>query len=116
MPKADSREGNKQLVKTLYEECLNTGNFSLLPRLISKSYVGPRGEKGPSGFESTVLALRRGFPDIKFTLEDLVAEGDRITVRWKWQGSHRGTYRGFPASQNQVTNEAIAIYQVENGK
>jgi steroid delta-isomerase-like uncharacterized protein len=111
-----SLEANKQVVRKIYEDCINHGAMDLLPLLISDDYVGIRGERGASAFANTVTSLRQGFPDIRFTIEDLIAEGDRVTVRWKWQGTHTGVFNGIPASQKQVTNDGIVIYQLAGGK
>jgi predicted ester cyclase len=75
-----------------------------------------RGERGPAGFERVIAGLRRGVPDIRFTLEDLVADGDRVAVRWSWRGTHRGPFAGFEPTGKTLENKAIAIYRVENGK
>jgi steroid delta-isomerase-like uncharacterized protein len=109
-------ETNKQLVRRLYEECLNPGKMELIAQFVADDYVSPRGEKGPSGFANPNILLRQGFPDIQYTLEDLIAEGDRVAVRWKWQGTHKGPFGGFQASQKQLTNEGMAIFQIKDYK
>lgn len=113
---AQNLERNKQLIGKLYEDCINPGKMELLPQLIADDYVDVRGEKGPAAFADTVMSLRQGFPDIRFTVEDLIAEGDRVTVRWKWRGMNTDSFRGFPASQKQVTNDGIVIYRIRDDK
>src|SRR5262249_59014748 len=90
---ADTLEKNKQAVRTLYEVCINQDQPARLAEVVSPDYVGPQGERGPQGYAATVAALRQGFPDIHFTVHDLVAEGDRVVVRWTWEGTHSGTFR-----------------------
>lgn len=108
---------NKEVVRRLYEECLNKRQFEVLSELIAEEYTGIRGEKGPTGFEETVRSIIQGFPDIQWTVEDLIAEGDKVVVRWSWQGTHTGTFRGFlPATQQPVSDHAIAIYQFRDAK
>lgn len=109
-------EKNRETIRKLYEDFLNTGKLELLGQIIAEDYVGIYGQKGPSAYAETIRALRQGFPDIQWTIEDLVAAGDRVAVRWTWQGTHRGSFRGFPASQKQVTDNAIAIYQFRDNK
>lgn len=108
---------NKQVVRRLYEECLNKREFELLKELVNEDYTGLSGETGPSAFEGSVRSIIRAFPDIRWTIEDLVAEGDKVTVRWSWQGIHTNTFRGiFPPTQKHVTDHAIAIYQFRDNK
>ncbi len=107
---------NKPLIQRLYRDCTNTGNLKLTNELISEDFVGTRGEKGPAGFATTIANLRLGFPDVHFTLEDLVAEGDRVVARWKMQGTHLGPFAGFPATQKPVTQTAMVIYQIRESR
>ncbi|MCI0447747.1 ester cyclase [bacterium] len=89
--------------------------MEMLTDLVADDYVSD-GQNGVTGFASNIESLRKGFPDIKFTLEDLIAEGDRVTARWQWKGTHDGTFRGIPATHKQVTNDGIVIYQLRDGK
>ncbi len=109
-------QANKAIVRRLYEDLINTGNLDGLAELIDSEFVGVLGEKGPSGFANTIAGLRLAFPDIQFTIEDMIDEGDRIAVRWTWRGTHQGSFQGFPASYKQVTVTGIAIYHVRGGK
>jgi predicted ester cyclase len=109
-------EENKEIVRRIYEDCLNRGAMELLPQLVSGDYIGVRGERGPSAFANNVAALRRGFPNIRFTIEDLIAEGDRVAVRWTWQGTHTGIFNGVSPTQKEVSNEGIVIYQLRGDK
>lgn len=107
---------NKALVRHLYEDVLNTGMLAQLKEIISDQYIGPSGETGADGFAETVNSIRTGFPDIKWTVEDLVAEGNKVTVKWSWKGTNKGSFRGFPVSNSKVTNNAIAIYELSESK
>ncbi|MEX2345751.1 MAG: ester cyclase [Balneolaceae bacterium] len=114
---SQSPEKNKQVVRRLYEECLNKREFSLLKELVDEDYTGISGETGPSGFGGSLRSIIRAFPDIRWTIEALVAEGDKVTVRWSWQGVHTDTFRNiFPPTQKHVTDHAIAIYQFRDNK
>jgi steroid delta-isomerase-like uncharacterized protein len=116
MSVTQTSDKNKEIVRRIYEECLNSGQLELLNQLVDQNFVGINGQQGPSAFASIIQELRQGFPDIRWTIEDLIAEGDRVVVRWRWQGTHRGSFRGIPASQKQMTNSAIAIYQLRDNK
>jgi predicted ester cyclase len=113
---SENTESSVETVRRLYEECVNRGRVELLPELIAADYVGPQGGTGPAGYRATVESLRAGMPDIRFTIEDLVAEGDRVVVRWTWTGRHTGTFRGFKPTSAQIENSGIAIYQLRGGK
>jgi len=112
----ETPDRNKQVVRRIYEDCINRNKPELLPELISGDYVGAQGGRGPSGFGSNIDELRTGFPDIRFTLQDLVVEGDRVAIRWTWEATHTGTFRSWPPSGRRVTTTGIAIYQLEQGK
>jgi steroid delta-isomerase-like uncharacterized protein len=109
-------EKNKQLVRRLYEECFNSGRLELLDQLIHADFAGADGRRGPEAFAGTIAPFLRSFPGVHYTVEDLVAERDRVTVRWMWRGTHKGEFRGFPASGREVTNEGMAIFQLRDGK
>lgn len=116
MSMTQTPEKNKETIRRLYEDLLNHGELELLDQVIADDYIGIYGQKGPQAFAETIRGLRQGFPDIQWTIEDLVAEGDRVAARWTWQATHQNAFRGFPASQQRVTDKAIAIYQFKNNK
>lgn len=107
---------NKETVRSLYEDILSTGKFELLKQIVSEEYEGPRGIKGPAGFAAAISPLRTAFPDIKWTVEDLIAEGDKVVVKWSWKGTNTSSFDGFPASSKTVMHHAINIFQFEDHK
>jgi predicted ester cyclase len=109
-------ETNTAAVRRLYEECINLGRSDGYADLIAPDLAQPDGSRGPAAFAANVDALRAGFPDIRFTIEDLVAEGDRVAVRWTWTGTHKGTFRGFAPTGKAVHNSGIVIYRFANGR
>jgi predicted ester cyclase len=112
----DSSVRNKQVVRRIYEECINGHKLELLPELVSADYLGAQDGRGPSAFRSNIEELQTGFPDIRFTLHDLIAEGDRVAVRWTWKATHTGRFRSWAPSGRRVANSGIAIYELEQGK
>ena len=109
-------EKNKLTVRRIYDEYINQTRSELLPELVAADYVASDGRRGPAVFASTVDALRTGIPDIRFEVEDVIAEGDRVAVRWTWSGKHTGTLNGLSPSNRQVKNDGIAIYELRQGK
>lgn len=107
---------NKEMVRDMYEECLNKRNFGWIGEAIAEEYSGPGGERGPAGFERVIKGLIAGFPDIRWTVEDLIGEGDKVAVRWSWTGTHAGPFAGFPASGRRFENQAMVMYEFRGGR
>lgn len=106
---------NKAIIRRIYEESLNTGKLEMLNEVISADFTF-QGNKGPSAYADVIRMLRQGFPDIKWTIQDLIAEGDRVVIRSSWTGTHTGTFRTFTATNKKVNDSAIAIYQFKDDK
>src|SRR5689334_9364134 len=111
-----TRDENKRSVETLFDNCFNQGDLGLLDKLVAPDYVGPQGSKGPDGFKGIVVGLRGGFPDIHYTVDDLIAEGDRVAVRWHWTGTNKGQFRAFPPTGKTFTNPGVGIFQFKDGR
>jgi steroid delta-isomerase-like uncharacterized protein len=107
---------NKRSVETLYEEGINGGDATVLARLVAEDYEGGDGERGADGFGAIVSGLRSAFPDIRFVVDDLVAEGDRVTIRWSWTGTFDKPFRGLAPTGKPVSQSGIVIYQLRDGK
>jgi len=107
---------NKKLIRSLYEDILNPRKYDSLKIIISDEYVGVGGLKGLDGFMGPALSVVNGFPDIKWTIDDIFADSDKVVVRWHWNGTNTGSFRGIPASNKTVTDNANVIYQIKDGK
>ncbi len=105
-----------QLVRTLFEDHINAGRMAGIDRLLTPDFAGPNGERGPAEFIATLGTLRVAFPDIRFTIQDLFAEGDRVAIRWTWQGTHAGPLRQLAATGRAVHDTGIAIYELRDGR
>jgi predicted ester cyclase len=109
-------EAHRRTVRRIYEDSLNGGDLVVLGELVDEDYLGIAGERGPEGFAETVRLLRTAFPDIRYTVDDLLAEDDRVAVRWTWEGTHLGAFRVFPPSGRRLRNTGIAIYRLRGGR
>lgn len=107
---------NKQLVRRLYDEMVNPNKLDHLADIISDDLAGPNGTRGPAGFAQTITGLRTAFPDIHYTLEDVIGDGDRVAIRWTLRGTQTGELRGLPPSGKKVINDGAAIFRFANGK
>lgn len=113
---AKTHRSNKEIVRSVFEIGLNTGDKKVLERSIAPDFAGVRGGVGPSAFARPVEELRAAFPDIRYTVEDLIEEGDRVAIRWTWTGTHKAPFRGFTASEKKVSSSGYAIFQLRDGK
>jgi steroid delta-isomerase-like uncharacterized protein len=112
----DDTDAHKQAVRRIYDEAVNAGRAEVLADLVSPEFTGPDGSRGPAAFAANVAALRAGFPDIRFAIEQVVAEGGRVAVRWTWTGTHTGTFRGFAATGKAVHDTGLVLYTFADGK
>ena len=110
-----SKDTNKRIVGRLFET-FNQGDLAVVDEIVGPECVGAQGDKGPAGFKAVITGLRSAFPDLRYTLDDLVAEGDAVAVRWHWTGTHKGPFRAFPPTGKAVTNTGAGIFHVKDGK
>ncbi|MBL8019951.1 MAG: ester cyclase [Leptospirales bacterium] len=110
-------ERNKNHIKRFYELCINRGAMEILEEIIAPEFVGPQGEEGPIGFAGTVQGLRKGFPDIQFQIQEIVAEADVVMVHWTWEGTHQGkAFGGYEPTNKSIHNDGMAVYHFNEGK
>jgi steroid delta-isomerase-like uncharacterized protein len=112
---------NKARSRRFFEEVWNRGNMGVLDELIAPELVdhdpaAPGLPAGREGFRQWVTMVRDAFPDVHFTIDDQIAEGDRVVTRWTARGTQRGPFLGIPASGKQVTVTGIALARYANGQ
>ena len=116
-----SVEENKTLVRH-FIEAFNTGNLAIVDEIVATDFVLhdtflPEEIRGIEGAKQWVNMTRAAFPDIRVTILDLVAEGDKVTKHFTLSGTHKGDFRGIPPTGKQATLElAISIYRFTGGK
>ncbi len=109
-------ESNRQTVRRLYELCINPGHLDALGEYISSAFVGAQDARGPDGFRKPIEAVRTAFPDVVYTLDEIVAEDDRVVVHWVWRGTHTGPFRSFAPTGKPVANAGVAFFTLADGK
>ncbi len=115
--KSESTEAsNKKTVLALYEEAINAAKPERFADFVSEDYAGPQGTRGPRGFSGIIDELRVAFPDVHYAVEDVVAEGDRVVLRWTWTGTHRASFRAFAPTGKRFSNGGIVIFRLRDGK
>jgi steroid delta-isomerase-like uncharacterized protein len=112
-------EQNKRLVRRDIEEVWNRANYGLVDELVASDYAGhqPRSEaNGREGYRRFFATLRAAFPDLRFTIEDEIAEGDRVVTRWTARGTHEGAFQGIPPTGKPGVVTGITIKRLADGK
>ena len=109
---------NLAIARRLYDEVLNRQNNALLLVLLAEDFVfhGASEEHGIPAYQALISRLRAAFPDQRFTIDDMIASGDRVVVRWRMEATHSGPLNGIPATGKRVTQRAIVIYRFKDGK
>jgi steroid delta-isomerase-like uncharacterized protein len=111
-------EANKALIRLLYEEAFQRGNLDIIARFFSPDFVDhstPDQPPGSAGVHDYFRAILAAFPDMRVTLEDIIAEGEKVVVRTTWRGTHLGTYDGVAPTGRKATRTLIQIFRVSNG-
>jgi predicted ester cyclase len=104
-----SAEENKAVVRREQEELWNhTGELDAAEQLFAADQA--------QAARHQAADFRRGFPDVVSTIEDLIAEGDKVVARWRSRATHRGEHMGTPPSGKEVEFTGISIYRIEEGK
>ncbi len=110
---------HKRLIQRLFNEGFNDGNLAVVYELFHPDFVDrstPDQLAGIEGVKDYISMVRTGFPDISITIEDLIAEGDRVVVRTTWRGTHLGEYEGMMPTGKRVTRTMIQIFRIVNGR
>jgi len=115
-----STEENKALVRREYELGVNTKNFTVRDEVLASNFVahfpGHEPLQGIDAFRQFTSAFFTAFPDLETTIEDLIAEGDKVAVRQTWRGTHTSDFLHIPPTGKQVTFTSIEVYRVAGGK
>ena len=114
-------EQNKALIGRFVEELFNRGNMSLVNEIFAPDFVEheqlpPGIPNDREGVKVLTSMLRSAFPDFKATIEDILAEGDKVVVRMTWSGTQKGEFMGMPATGKRMSIGVIDIIRVANGK
>jgi steroid delta-isomerase-like uncharacterized protein len=113
-------EANK-LVMQRFVEFINSASKQLADELISPEAIfhvpgRPEPMRGPAGYLEIIQMMRGGFPDIQWTLEEMVAEADMVAARFIMRGTHRGTFFGVPPTGKPIAVQAMNFYRLSGGQ
>jgi steroid delta-isomerase-like uncharacterized protein len=109
---------NKIIVRRIFDEVISGGDIALAEQLIADDFVNHDGRPPPGrdGFKQGLMAIRAAFPDWRSSIDDMVAEGDKIAARWTVTGTQRGPYMGLPPTGRQIVMREAGFLRIEGGK
>ena len=113
-------EANKAQVRRYYDQVLNAGNLTALDELLAPNYkrylTAPAAPLDAVAQKQRLGGIRAVFPDFNVTIDDLIAEGDRVAIRMTVRGTQKAPFLGIAPSGKQGTIAAIEVVRIENGK
>jgi steroid delta-isomerase-like uncharacterized protein len=120
-PESSSEDANKAMVGRYFNELMSQGKLEVIDQIIGERFsfhipTLPEPIRGKDGMRGFVTGLRTGFPDIQFTVERLIAEGDKAAARWFIQGTHNGPFLGMPPTGNKVKDQGLDVFVFSGGK
>lgn len=114
------QSNNSNVVRQFIEEVLSQGKIDDAGQFFWEDMVEqvPLPGQGPGleGLKDVLRGLRAAFPDMRWTTQEQIAEGDKVLSRFEWTGTHRGAFMGVPATGRPVTVWGMVIDRLEGGK
>jgi len=115
-----SAEENKALVRRFVDEVQSRGNLDALDEICSPEFVNHSAPPGVptncEGVKQLTAMFRQAFPDSYFTIEDMMAEEDKVATRKTFHGTHKGEFMGIPPTGQQVSMGLIDIVRIAEGR
>jgi steroid delta-isomerase-like uncharacterized protein len=111
---------NKTIIRRLYEEVWNERKLEVVDQLIANSHalqdpIATGSQVGPELYKRRVVEMTTGFPDLCFSIDDTIAEGEKVVACWTISGTHRNEYMGIPATGRKISIEGITIHHIKKG-
>ncbi len=115
-----STERNKQLVRGFIEQVINAGDLDAAGDYFAEDVVelDPFPGQGPglAGVKDVVRGMRQAFPDLRWTVEEQLAEGEKVLTRFTWTGTQVGDFLGVAATHRQVSVRGMVIDRIEGAR
>jgi len=111
---------HKTVVRGLFDQVLNHGRLQMIDDCFADDFVEhnpvPGQGAGREGVKHRVRALRAAFQDVRFVLDEVVAENEVVAVRYRWEGTHGGEFLGIPATGRRIVVRGMDFYRFKNGR
>jgi steroid delta-isomerase-like uncharacterized protein len=114
-----SEEQNKRVFEKLVEEAYSKGNVDVLNEIFAPNFTEHQAGIVPptaEGVKRSIAAIRGAFPDMKLTVEEMVASGDKVWARLTGRGMHRGPFVGIPPTGKSIVITVMDECRFENGQ
>jgi steroid delta-isomerase-like uncharacterized protein len=113
--------GNKQIAQRFMDECWSKGNLKAISEFLTPNCryhdpVFPSLTSGADNIRSHIENCRRGFPDMRITIDDTIAEGNEVVHHWTVTGTHRGQFLGMAPTNKKATISGTSIFRIQNAK
>jgi predicted ester cyclase len=111
-------EENKALVRRYFAEIWSKGNLDLADELLGtpgSTAAGPPA-MDPQRIKQIVAAMRAAFPDIEYTVAEMLVDGDKVMAYWTAQGTHRGEFRGVAPTGKRIDYRGFDLYRLAGGR
>ena len=113
-------EGNKAIARRFFEEGANERNLGIIDEIFTTTFVYHTSAypeiRGPEELKAFFTEHFRPFPDAHYTIEEVVAEGDKVITRWTFAATHQGELMGAAPKGKAVEVQGISIFDITNGK
>jgi steroid delta-isomerase-like uncharacterized protein len=109
---------NKAVVRRFIGQAFNEGDLAVIDELVARDYVlhlAPE-VRGPEGMRHFVTMYRTAFPDYTCTVDDQIAEADKVVTRWTVRGTQQGELMGIPPTGKQATLPGVVVDRIANGQ
>lgn len=117
-----STDTNKAVSRRFLKEIFSQGKLAVADEIIASDHVNggpgalPGLPPGPEGSKQLVMVYRNAFPDVQFTIDEQIAEGDKVVTRWTAHGTHKGELAGIPPTGKSATVTGMGVDRIVNGK
>ncbi len=115
-----STHDNKSVIQAFIEDVINQGHLDRADDIVIEDFVEldplPGQAQGREGLKDVIRQIRSAFPDIHWTVDEMVAEGDKVFSRFTWSGTHEGAFLGVPATGRRITVKGMVIDRLAAGK
>ncbi|MEG9435522.1 ester cyclase [Edaphobacter sp. HDX4] len=112
--------GSKEVIARFVEEAINQGSFGVMDEIVAEDFVEldplPGQRQGREGLKEVIGVFRAAFPDIRWTIEEHICEGEKVASRFTWTGTHKGEFMGIPATGKRVSVKGTVFDRVVNGQ